>query len=167
LRLRCCQTRRRQSRNGDKPMPTTTRIAAVLFLASLTLALVPLHCQSKTADAAATVTKLINDDIKASLAGDTNFVKTNYVDGYVEGRSFGTWIAKEQFLDTASNKVNSRNVSDLNVNVFGDTAIARFRETYDALVQGEQHKRTVICTQTWNKQAATWKVLATHCSQVH
>jgi Domain of unknown function (DUF4440) len=146
-------------------MKSKIQIAAVLCLVFSISLPVLLNSQSGRADAVAAVTKLINDDIKASLAGDTNFVKTTYVDGYIEGTSLGTWMTKEQFMDTSSNKVNSRDVSDLKVNAFGNTVIARFRETYDALVQGEQHKRTVICTQTWNKQGAAWKVLATHCSR--
>src|SRR5437588_845634 len=143
-------------------MKSKTQVAAVLCLVFLIALPVVLNSQDGSADAVATVTKLINDDVKATLAGDTNFVKTNYVDGYIEGTSLGTWITKEQFMDTSSNKVSSRNISDLKVNVFGNTAIARFRETYDALVEGQRHNRTIICTQTWNEQGAAWKVLATH-----
>jgi ketosteroid isomerase-like protein len=142
------------------------KIMAFLFLLLFTSLAAPLKGQSNTAVAAERVTKLIHDDVKASLAGDTNFVKDNYVDGYVEGTSLGTWMTKKQFLDTSSNKVNSRSISDLKVDVFGDTAIARFRQTYDAVIEGKQHSRTTICTQTWNKQAAAWKVIASHCSQV-
>ena len=138
----------------------------VLFLVVFTSLAAPLNCQSNKADAVAAVTKLIQDDVTASLAGDTNFVKANYVDGYIEGTSLGTWMTKEQFLDTSSNKVNSRKVSDVRVNVYGDTAIARFRQTYDALVEKQRVSRTTICTQTWNKQAAAWKLLASHCSRV-
>jgi len=146
-------------------MKNNTRIVAVLCLV-LSLALLGLsRSHDKDAATVATITKLINDDVKASLAGDTNFVKINYVDGYVEGTSLGTWMTKKQFLDTSNNSVNSRNLSDLKVDAFGDTAIARFRETYDALVQGKEHNRTVICTQTWNKQDTAWKVIATHCSR--
>jgi hypothetical protein len=147
-------------------MKASPRIAAVLLLVFFTPLAAPLNCQSKSADAVATITKLIQDDVKASLVGDTEFVKTNYVDGYVEGTSLGTWMTKEQFLDTSSNKVNSRNVGDLKVKVFGDTAIARYRQTYDALVEGQHRSRTTICTQTWNKQAEAWKLVAAHCSQV-
>ena len=146
-------------------MRSITQIAAVLCLVLSVAPLGRSGSQDRNAATVATITKLINDDVKASLAGDTNFVKVNYVDGYVEGTSLGTWMTKEQFMDASSNKVNSRNLSDLSVDVFGNTAIARFRETYDALVQGQEHNRTVICTQTWNKQGAAWKVLATHCSR--
>ena len=141
------------------------KITAVLFLVFLSS--LALNCEDCDSDAVAAVTKLIREDIKAPLAGDTNFVKNNYVDDYIEGTSLGTWMTKEQFLDTSRNKVNSRNVADLTVNVFGNTAIARFRQSYDALVEGRQRKRTTICTQTWVKQAVAWKLVGSHCSQVH
>lgn len=147
-------------------MKNRREIAAVLFLICFISLSEPLNCQNRSADAAAAVTNLIHDDVKASLAGDTNFVKNNYVDGYIEGTSLGTWMTKEQFLDTSSNKVNSRNISDLKVDVFGDTAIARFRQTYDALVVGKQQSRTTICTETWINQVEAWKLLASHCSRV-
>jgi hypothetical protein len=151
---------------GTPPMKSRTRTAGTLFLMFFISLASPLNCQSKSADAAATVTKLIHDDVKASLAGDTNFIKNNYVDGYIEGTSLGTWMTKEQFLDTSSNKVNSRKISDLKVDIFGDTAIARFRQTYDALVEGKQRTRTTICTETWITQAEAWKLVASHCSRV-
>lgn len=149
--------------NGEPTVKTKT----VFLLMALTSLAASLNCQPNTADAVEAVTKLIQDDVKASLAGDTNFVRSNYVDGYIEGTSLGTWMTKQQFLDTSRNKVNSRNVSELKVDVFGgDTAVARFRQTYDAVVEGKQRRRTTICTQTWNKQAAAWKLLASHCSRV-
>jgi len=146
-------------------MKSKTQIAVALCLISLIALPAALNSQEGNADAVATITKLVNDGIKADLASDTSFVKTNYVDGYIEGTSFGTWVTKDQLMDTTNNKMNSENLSDLKVNVFGDTAVARFRETYDGLVQGQHRSRTIVCTQTWNKQGATWKALATHCSQ--
>lgn len=112
----------------------------------------------------AAITRLIHEDVKASLAGDLDFVRKNYLDSYSEGTSLGAWMTKEDFLDPSQNSVSSRNISDLRVSVVGSTAIARFRETYDALVQGVRRQRTIICTQTLIRQASAWKFLATHCS---
>jgi hypothetical protein len=117
-------------------------------------------------DAVRAVTNLIGESNSADLAGTTAaWVKTHTVDGYVEGSSFGTWMAKDALMDTAKNKVLGKTVSNLEVDVFGSTAIARFRQTYDALVEGHRQSRTTICTQTWSRQSAAWAVLATHCSK--
>ena len=116
-------------------------------------------------NAVAAVTRLIHEDVKASLAGDLDFVRKNYLDSYSEGTSLGAWMTKKDFLDPSQNSVSSRNISDLNVAVFGSTAIARFRESYDALVQGIRRQRSIICTQTLIRQGSAWKFLATHCSE--
>jgi hypothetical protein len=113
------------------------------------------------------VAALVAESDRADLSGETAaFVRNHYVDGYVEGTSFGTWLAKERLMDAANNKVLGKSVSDLKVDVFGPIAIARFRQTYDALLEGHRRSRTTICTQTWSRQTAAWMVLATHCSQV-
>jgi hypothetical protein len=146
-------------------MKTKTRIAALVCSLSLMALLPLLNSQTENGDTASKITKLINVGVKADLASDTSFIKNNYADDYVEGTSFGTWVTKEQLLDTTNNKMNSETVGDIKVNVVGNTAIARFKETYDGLVLGQHRNRTIICTQTWNKQDAGWKAVATHCSQ--
>jgi len=115
--------------------------------------------------AIAAVTRLIHEDVKASLAGDLDFVRKNYLDSYSEGTSLGAWMTKQDFLHPSQNSVSSRSLSDLHVAVFGSTAIVRFRESYDALVQGIRRKRIIICTQTLIRQRSAWKFLATHCSE--
>jgi hypothetical protein len=119
---------------------------------------------SSDTSAVAAVTRLIHEDVKASLAGDLDFVRKNYLDSYSEGTSLGAWMTKQDFLDPSQNSVSSRNLSDLHVAIFGSTAIARFRESYDALVQGIRRTRTIICTQTLIRRGSAWKFLATHCS---
>lgn len=146
-------------------MKTRTQIAIALCFVCLMALLPALKGQHGDADAVNTVTKLVNDRVKADLAGDANFIKNNCVDGYTEGTSFGTWVSKDQLMDTTNNKMNSENVSDLKVNAFGSTAIARFRETYDGMVEGQHRSRTIICTETFGKENGTWKQLAAHCSQ--
>ena len=116
-------------------------------------------------DATRAITQKVQDGVKADLAGDTSFVQKNYVDNYMEGTSFGNWVPKADLLDTSKNKMNRADVSDIKVNVTGNTAIARFRESYDGIVDGQHRSRNIICTQTWSKDGADWKALATHCSQ--
>jgi len=105
-------------------MKSKTQIAAVA-LPCVFDSLLFCSTAKQNGDAVATVTKLIDADIKASLAGDTNFVKTNYVDGYIEGTSLGTWMTKEQFMDTPrQGKQQERKRSQSGR--LGDTVIARF-----------------------------------------
>jgi hypothetical protein len=122
-------------------------------------------------DTVAAITKLEQDFVKAALAGGAalkEFNERNLADQFVGGTSFGKWETKADLLKDApnpANKVKSMTIHDLKVNAYGSTAVARYRLAYDDIYNGERRARTVLCTDTWLKQGATWKQLATHCSQ--
>jgi ketosteroid isomerase-like protein len=120
-------------------------------------------------DAVVAVTKIENDAIKAVLANDSSFYEKFLASDYTGGTSRGTWDTKSSTLadmkDTKNNKTNSQNLSDLKVRVHGDVAIATYSTTYDALIQGKQYARTVLCTDVLQQQNGGWKLMASHCSQ--
>jgi Domain of unknown function (DUF4440) len=43
------------------------------------------------------------------------------------------------------------------VRVYGDTAVATYTDTYDALINGEHRARTILATDVWVKIGADWK----------
>ena len=120
-------------------------------------------------DAVAAITKIENDSIKASLANDSSFYEKLLASDYTGGTSRGTWDTKASLLadmkDTKNNKTNSQNLSDLKVRVHGDLAVATYRTTYDAMIQGQHYARTVLCTDALQQQNGAWKLMANHCSQ--
>ena len=67
--------------------------------------------------------------------------------------------------DIKNNKTTSQNLSDLKVRVHGDLAVATYSSTYDAMIQGKQYARTVLCTDALQQQSGAWKLMASHCSQ--
>ncbi len=121
-------------------------------------------------DAVAQITALEQESVKADLANDPSFAKKHYADDYTAGSSWGNWETKasilKDFADPQKNKTNSEEMSDLKVRTYGNTAIATFKETYDSLYHGQHRARTVLCTDTWLKQAGDWMVIANHCSQL-
>ncbi len=123
----------------------------------------------KDSDAVAAITKLENDSIKAVLANDSSFVEKFLADDYTGGTSRGTWDTKPSMLadmkDVKNNKTKSQNLTDLKVRVHGDLAVATYSSTYDAMIQGKQYARTVLCTDVLQQQNGTWKLMANHCSQ--
>lgn len=125
--------------------------------------------RSTDADAIAAITKIENDVPKADLANDTAFYANILADDWTGGTSRGTWDTKASLLadlkDTKNNKTNSEVVSDIKVRVHGDTAIATYKTTYDATIKGEHYARTVVSTDTFQRQNGAWKVLAGHSSQ--
>ena len=126
--------------------------------------------QSTNEDAVAAITQFENDAVKADLAGDQSFFEKNYAENWTGGFSGGTWTTKQSMLadmkDTANNKMNSEEISDLKVRVYDNTAIATYTDTYDALIRGEHRAKTVLSTYTFVQQNGAWKEVASHSSVV-
>ena len=125
--------------------------------------------QSTNEDAVAAITQFENDAVKADLAGDSSFYQKNYADNWTGGFSGGTWTTKQSMLadmkDTANNKMNSEEISGLQVRVYdNNTAIATYTTTYDALIRGEHRAKTVLSTDTFVRQSGLWKEVAGHSS---
>jgi ketosteroid isomerase-like protein len=123
---------------------------------------------AKDADAVAAITKMENDSIKADLAADSSFNQNNLADDWTGGTSRGTWDTKQSLIadmkDTKNTKMNSEKLSEIKVRVHGDVAIATYKNTYDGMIKGQHYTRTVICTDTLQRQNS-WKMIANHCSQ--
>jgi Domain of unknown function (DUF4440) len=156
--------------NPFAPRRMPMKITPFAAMCLLCLAIVPLlNCQqANDSDAVAAITKLENEGMKADLAHDTSWVKKNVADDYVAGTSFGDWETKASMLKDAedpANKLNSESLTDMKVNVYGNTAIARYVNTYDDMYKGQHRSRKVICTDTWVNESGAWKEVANHCSQ--
>jgi ketosteroid isomerase-like protein len=123
------------------------------------------------ADAIATITQMENASVKADMAGDPSFVEKNYADNFTGGSSWGNWETKQSILgdmkDSKNNKTNSEEISELNVRIYGDTAIATYRSTYDSLYHGDHRARTILSTDTFvRQQDNSWKQVASHSSEL-
>ena len=142
-----------------------------LFLIALFAVPGMIRPQARTsADAVAAITKLENDAVKADLAGDTTFYQKVLAEDWIRGDSDGTFYAKAELLklmaDTKNFKTNSEKLSELNVRVYGDTAVATYKDTYDILIKGEHRAHTIIATDTFVKMGGEWKQVGSHGSEV-
>jgi ketosteroid isomerase-like protein len=138
----------------------------VLFLGAF--AMVSAQTNAGASDAVKAITQLENENVKASLANSRQFLQKNVSEDFVGGTSFGKWESKADMLkdtDNPANKVNSMSIRDLKVHAYGDTGIARYTMAYDDTYNGEHRARTVLCTNTWVRQAGGWQQVASHCSQ--
>jgi Domain of unknown function (DUF4440) len=117
----------------------------------------------------AAITKIENGSVKADLAFDKRFYEKILADDWTGCDSDGVWYTKadvlKQFADPAKNKTNAEKMSDLKVRGYGNTAIATYKESYDALVNGEHGVRIVISTDTIVKMGDEWKEVASHSCQ--
>lgn len=120
------------------------------------------------AEAVAAITKIENEGVKADLANDKAFYQKYLAEDWTGGDSGGTWFTKADILkmsdDTKNNKTNSEKISDLKVRVYGNAAVATYKDTYDAMIMGQHRATTVIGTDTFVKMGGEWKQVASHSS---
>jgi hypothetical protein len=57
-------------------------------------------------------------------------------------------------------------VRELKVRVYGNTAVATYKDTYDIQFKGEHRSHTIIATDTFVKMGGEWKQVASHGASV-
>ncbi|HET7183683.1 MAG TPA: nuclear transport factor 2 family protein [Terriglobales bacterium] len=144
-------------------------IVMILAVASIFAFASPKNSPTDAKNAVATITQMENDAVNADLAGDSSFYNRNLAENWTGGTSFGTWDTKQSLLgdmkDTDKNSTKSEAIKDLNVRVYGSTAIATYTTTYDSMRHGERVARTVLSTDTFVNENGTWKQVAGHSSE--
>ena len=112
---------------------------------------------------------LENDAVKADLACDPAFYENVLAADWTRGDSDRTYYTKAELLelmaDTKNIKTNSEKISELQVRVYGNTAVATYKDTYDILIRGEHRAHTIIATDTFVKMGSAWKQVASHGSE--
>lgn len=151
-------------------MKMRTGLCISLAAAALILSSALLKNAVAAGDATAEITAIENGTVKADLSNDKAFYEKALSDDWTGGDSSGKWFTKASMIkmmtDTANNKMNSEKLSEMKVRTYGDTAVATYKDTYDAVVEGKHRMRTVISTDTFVKQGGAWKEVASHSSTV-
>ena len=158
------------SKKGDLLIQMRARTVFSTLIPAFVACTLALRGQSKMSgsDAVAAITDLENEQVKADKSNAREFIEKNVANNFVGGTSFGYWETKASMLKDAGNpgnKVNSMSISDLKVNAYGNAGIARYTLAYDDMYNGQHRSRSVLCTDTWVKQAAAWQEVASHCSE--
>src|SRR5580698_11125146 len=121
-------------------------------------------------DIVTAISNLENDAVKADLAGDPAFYQKVLAEDWTRGDSDGTFYTKAELLklmaDTKNIKTNSEKLSELKVRVYGNTAVATYKDTYDILFKGEHRAHSIIATDTFVKMGGEWKQVASHGASV-
>ncbi len=146
------------------------KMRVVMAVCAICLSVAGVAAQKKGSDSKASFDKWVEEANKAETNNDAKWMEANLASGYVEGTSFGVWIPKAQLIkdanDPANNKFTQSDISDVQSEVVGSVGLARFKESYDAVIEGQHRARTVICSMTAVKESTGWKGLSTHCSKV-
>jgi Domain of unknown function (DUF4440) len=162
----------RREHTTQSPLPSTTHIAregrtktvttriviAVAMLGCFALSL-NLYAQAG-GDVEQQIKHLQQESRDAQMKNDASWAQQYLADGFVAGNSWGEWETREDFIKDLQNKTNkwkSGNISDVQVANFGsNTAVSRYKFTYDAELRGKHRARTVICSDTWVNDSGTW-----------
>ncbi len=143
-------------------------ITILAITAFATTALGKNNSGTASADPVATITQMVNDNVKADLTGDSSFVSKNYATNFTGGTSWGNWETKQTILadlNDGKTKTNSEQISELNVRVYGFAAVATYKSTYDMTYKGEHRARTILSTDTFVMQDGSWRLVASHSSE--
>lgn len=143
----------------------------VVAMCTVCLGLTGLAAQKHSgSDSKASFDKFVQEANKAQTDNDAKWLEENLSSAYVEGTSFGTWIPKSELIkdanDPGNNKFTKSDISDMQTQVVGNVGLARFKESYDAVIEGQHRARTIICSMTAVKEASGWKGLSNHCSKI-
>jgi hypothetical protein len=151
--------------NAKNPVLWISLFAVALFAGlSVTRAQTGAKAEVVTA-----ISNLENDAVKADLTGDTAFYQNVLAEDWTRGDSDGTFYTKAETVklmaDTTDFKTNSEELSELKVRVYGNTAVATYKDAYDILFKGEHRAHTIIATDTFVKTGSEWKQVASHGSE--
>jgi hypothetical protein len=104
------------------------------------------------------ISDLENGAVKADLAGDPAFYEKVLAEDWARGDSDGTYYTKAELLklmaDPKNFMTNSEKLSELKVRVYGNTAVASYKDTYDILIMGEHRAHTIIAADISSRWAA-------------
>jgi ketosteroid isomerase-like protein len=64
--------------------------------------------------------------------------------------------------DAVKADLASEKLSELKVHVYGNAAVATYKDTYDIMIMGEHRAHTIIATDTFVKTGDEWKQVASH-----
>jgi ketosteroid isomerase-like protein len=141
-------------------------LSAVLAIA----ALFANPANSEPEDPVAVITQWEHDAAAADQSRDVSFFQNNLSDDWTDGMSNGKFQSKKDLISDLTDKTHftmlHETLSDLKVRVYGDTAVATYSETDDALTNGERRSITMITTDTFVKTRGEWKEVSEHSSAV-
>jgi Domain of unknown function (DUF4440) len=144
----------------------SARLSAVLAIA----ALFANPANSEPEDPVAVITQWEHDAAAADQSRDVSFFQKNLSDDWTDGMSNGKFQSKKDLMSDLTGKTHftmlHETLSDLKVRVYGDTAVATYSETDDAVTNGERRSTTMITTDTFVNTKGEWKEVAEHSSAV-
>ena len=119
-----------------------------------------------SSDVESTITKLEEQWVTAILAKDTATIDRLLNDDFV-GTTDDRRYAKQQALDDVKEGTHELlRLDDVQIRVFGDTAIVDVDQTEKSRHGAEDFSGTYMFTNVWAKRNGEWKAVASHGSRI-
>src|ERR1043165_2624080 len=147
------------------------QIFAIAVLAFSAVAIASGQKQDATRDSTTNVEQVIrkldNERIQAQIHADAAALERIYADDFIGVGPSGTVRTKAQVLSdfTSGNlKFQSITTDDVQVRVYGDTAVETGRSTMNGQDKGKAVPSENRFTRVWVKQQGRWRLVAIHYS---
>ena len=114
-----------------------------------------------------TIRQLDNERIQAQIHADASALDRIYADDFVGVGPSGTVRAKPQVISDFTSgdlKFQSITTDEVQVRVYGNTAVETGRSTMIGQDEGQTVPRDTRFTRVWVRQQGRWKLVANHYS---
>ena len=145
-----------------------------LFTAVLVLTVVPMGVAQKQSamgshqtNVEEVIKKLDNERIQAQIHADGTALDRIYADDFIGVGPSGTVRTKPQVMSDFTSgelKFQSITTDDVQVRVYGNTAVETGRSTMIGQDKGKNVPRDTRFTRVWVKQQGRWRLVANHYS---
>jgi ketosteroid isomerase-like protein len=118
---------------------------------------------SSSGGAAGAIEKADKDRMAAIVKGDMDAVDKSTADTYVFTDGNGRVTSKSELMDQLKSgalKVASQTISDVKVNMYGNTAVETGKLVGKTMRDGKDQSGTYRFTRVWVNQGGTWKTVA-------
>lgn len=142
-----------------------TPVIAVVILAAMSIALG--QRQSARRNVEQTIRRLDKERIQAQVHADAEALDRIYADDFIGVGPSGTVRTKPQVIaDFTSHdlKFQSITTEEVQVRVYGNTAVETGRSTMTGQDKGKDVPRDTRFTRVWVKQQGRWRLVANHYS---
>ena len=142
-----------------------TLVIAVVILAAMSIALG--QRQSARRNVEQTIRRLDKERIQAQVHADAEALDRIYADDFIGVGPSGTVRTKPQVIaDFTSHdlKFQSITTEEVQVRVYGNTAVETGRSTMIGQDKGKDVPRDTRFTRVWVKQQGRWRLVANHYS---
>lgn len=118
---------------------------------------------TRLSGAAGAIEKADIDRTNAVVKGDMDAVDKSTADTYAFTDPNGRITTKKDLMDQLKSgaiKVSSQSISDVQVNMYGNTAVETGKVTSKATREGKDSSGTFRFTRVWVNQGGNWKTVA-------